>query len=71
MSIVLSLLGFDVDCVCYSDYLSRRDYEEFKNLFELFGVAQNIGYQTFEGLAELLGNPNGCKTSHTLAVFFI
>ena len=32
-SIVLALLGFSVDCVCYSKYLSERDYNDFKDIF--------------------------------------
>lgn len=28
-SVVLALLGYSVNCECYSSYLSERDYEEF------------------------------------------
>jgi len=28
-SIILALLGFDVNCACYSEYLSKRDREAF------------------------------------------
>lgn len=30
MSLLLSLMGNDVYCVCYSTYLSSRDFESFK-----------------------------------------
>lgn len=35
-AIILSYFGFYVDCVCYSKYLSSRDYEEFEPLFSSF-----------------------------------
>ena len=34
-SCILALLGFNVSCACYSEYLSRRDYQSFENLFKL------------------------------------
>ena len=43
-SVLLSLLGFSVDVVCYSRYLSERDYAEFKNLFQDLGVLDMISY---------------------------
>lgn len=30
LSIILGLLGYKVYCVCYSPYLSERDYKSFK-----------------------------------------
>jgi len=41
-SIVLALLGFRVRCACYSDYLSQRDYELFRKVFEGFGCDCSI-----------------------------
>lgn len=38
MSLILSLLGYEIHAVCYSSYLSERDFNLFKNLFEFFGV---------------------------------
>eukprot|EP00485_Elphidium_margaritaceum_P023650 CAMPEP_0202721390 /NCGR_PEP_ID=MMETSP1385-20130828/148496_1 /ASSEMBLY_ACC=CAM_ASM_000861 /TAXON_ID=933848 /ORGANISM="Elphidium margaritaceum" /LENGTH=239 /DNA_ID=CAMNT_0049385595 /DNA_START=51 /DNA_END=766 /DNA_ORIENTATION=- len=35
---VQALLGFSVRCVCYSQYLSKRDYQEYEPLFNDFGV---------------------------------
>ena len=33
VSIILALFGFEVHCVCFSEYLSRRDYDAFSDLF--------------------------------------
>ena len=43
-SVLLSLLDFSVDVVCYNRYLSERDYAEFKNLFEDLSVGDKIKY---------------------------
>lgn len=56
---VLALLGFDVDCACYSDYLSERDYNDFVDLFHAFGVSRHISYGTFNRLCENLINQRG------------
>lgn len=61
-SCVLALLGFDVDCACYSDYLSRRDYAAFANIFQAFGLSERISYNTFNALAESVIN-SGFKDS--------
>lgn len=34
MSILFALMGHKVDCVSYSEYLSKRDYEDFQSMFE-------------------------------------
>ena len=47
-STVLAYLGFYVDCVCYSEHLSKRDYEELLILFRDFRVEEKIRYGTFE-----------------------
>ena len=52
-SILLSLFGFSVDCVCYSKYLSQRDFDDFKELFKQFGVLNGIRYGTVKELCEL------------------
>ena len=61
-SCVLALLGFDVNCACYSDYLSRRDYAAFANIFQAFGLSERIAYNTFNALAESVIN-SGFKDS--------
>jgi len=50
-AVLLSLLGFSVDVVCYSSYLSERDYQEFKQLFQFFGVEHFVTYSDFDGLS--------------------
>ena len=61
-----ALLGYDVDVICYSNFLSVRDYNGFKDIFEVFQVSSFITYGTFEGLADRLGDPGG--QTATLAV---
>ncbi len=56
---VLALLGYDVDCACYSEYLSQRDYEDFIGLFSAFGLRRHITYGTFNRLCENLINQRG------------
>ncbi len=46
-AIVLAKLGYQVDVVCYSEYLSVRDFESFKNIFERLGVLKQIQYSDF------------------------
>ena len=49
---MLALLGFRVRCVCYSEYLSERDYNLFEQIFQLFEVAQYIKYSKITELSE-------------------
>jgi len=49
-SVLLALLGFSVDVVCYNEYLSARDYEEFGPLFENLGVIDMIQYCSIDRL---------------------
>jgi hypothetical protein len=48
----LALLGFDVNCVCYSKYLSERDHTAFKLLFDKLDLAEHIHYGTFNQICE-------------------
>ncbi|EFA77015.1 hypothetical protein PPL_09767 [Heterostelium album PN500] len=59
LSIILSLLGFKVSCVSYSEYLSKRDFSSFVDIFELFGVTDMITYSTFGELCESLISEGG------------
>ena len=43
-AIILAILGFDVSCACYSEYLSKRDKAAFHKLFEFLEVDQFITY---------------------------
>ena len=58
-SAVLALLGCDVGCVSYSEYLSSRDFEAFEGIFRKFGVAGHIHYRTFNSLCEEFINAHG------------
>lgn len=51
-SVVLALLGFHVRCVCYSDYLSTRDYNLFQDIFETFSVTDSVKYSKITTLSE-------------------
>ena len=51
-SALLALLGFRVRCVCYSDYLSHRDYSLFENLFMAFGIVERFVYSTIKKFSE-------------------
>ncbi|CAF4542845.1 unnamed protein product [Rotaria sp. Silwood2] len=56
---ILALLGFDVCCACYSQYLSQRDYTAFLPLFDLLDLLNYIHYGTFNKLCEDTINENG------------
>lgn len=56
VSSILALLGFNVDCCCYSKYLSDRDYNDFKDFFKLLNLLDQIKYYTFENLFEVIIN---------------
>ncbi|CAF4640605.1 unnamed protein product [Rotaria socialis] len=56
---ILALLGFDIYCACYSQYLSQRDYKAFLPLFDSLGVVNYIHYGTFNELCEEIINEDG------------
>ncbi|CAL6013588.1 Helicase-related_protein [Hexamita inflata] len=58
-AIVLAIMGFDVNCACYSEYLSQRDYESFTDLFNAFNVREQITYGTFGAMCEKYINQEG------------
>jgi hypothetical protein len=51
-AVVLGLLGFRVRCVCYSEYLSNRDYDLFKDVFTFFHLTEYIKYSKITALSE-------------------
>ncbi len=53
---VFALMGVDVNCSCYSEYLSTRDEQDFSSLFQALGIAELITYGTFNKLCENLLN---------------
>jgi hypothetical protein len=58
-SATLALFGFEVNCACYSAYLSQRDFNEFGAFFTQLRVADKIYYGTFNQLCERLINEQG------------
>jgi hypothetical protein len=58
-SAVLGLFGYDVHCVCYSEYLSARDHDSFSSLFNAFGLSNHVSYGTFNKMCEDVINEDG------------
>eukprot|EP00298_Acanthocystis_sp_HF-20_P018889 c22051_g1_i5.p1 GENE.c22051_g1_i5~~c22051_g1_i5.p1 ORF type:complete len:2308 (+),score=699.29 c22051_g1_i5:197-6925(+) len=58
---VFALCGIDVNCSCYSEYLSLRDLKDFTDIFEALGIKNKIQYNTFNKLCENLLNER-CNT---------
>ncbi|CAF0717694.1 unnamed protein product [Brachionus calyciflorus] len=58
VAIVLALAGFDVSCACYSQYLSERDYNDFKEIFHALNVEKYVFYGTFNQVCENFLNQN-------------
>ncbi|CAF4739828.1 unnamed protein product, partial [Rotaria sp. Silwood2] len=56
---ILALLGFDIYCACYSQYLSQGDYKSFLPLFDSLGLVNYIHYGTFNELCEEIINEDG------------
>ena len=55
----MALLGNQVYCACYSEYLSSRDYESFKDFFTALKVESKVKYGTFNTLSEEIINEKG------------
>lgn len=58
-SATLALLGANCYCACYSEYLSKRDYEDFKSLFQHLDILDKVHYGTMEQLCETVINERG------------
>lgn len=58
VSLMLALLGHNVACVCYSNYLSKRDYDSFRDIFADFKVEKNIVYGTLNEVFNKIVNQN-------------
>lgn len=56
---VLALLGVEVSIACYSDYLSKRDFAEFKDMFSTLKILPKIHYGTFNQVCESIINSGG------------
>ena len=50
LCIVLSILGYNVYQVCYSEYLCSRDYKAFEQIFMDLDIVKNIKTETYENL---------------------
>ena len=64
-SCIFALLGFEVNCSCYSEELSKRDKENFSYLFRSLKIEQRIHYGTFNQLCEDLLNER-CNIRETI-----
>ena len=51
-SVMFALLGFRVRTVCYSEYLSDRDFRLFEDVFDRFGLCNYITYSKIMSFAE-------------------
>jgi preprotein translocase subunit SecA len=47
LSTYLALVGFKVYEACYSQYLSGRDYDDFRSLFVCLNIQDRIQYNIF------------------------
>ncbi|KAL4445289.1 hypothetical protein ABPG74_022102, partial [Tetrahymena malaccensis] len=56
---ILVLLGANVSCACYSQYLSQRDYDSFLPIFVNLGITENIQYGAFTQICEQFINEQG------------
>lgn len=56
LSACLKLIGYDIEIVCYSSYLSNRDEIEFENFYENLQFEKNPTYTTFTQLADNIFN---------------
>ena len=68
-AVVLSLLSFDVDCVCYSEYLAQRDQQAFQTFFASLNTGDSIRYGTFNELCERYLNDGGNIREEVEALF--
>ncbi|VEU39668.1 unnamed protein product [Pseudo-nitzschia multistriata] len=51
-AVILGLFGFRVRCICYSEYLSNRDYDLFRDIFDHFNLLSSIKYSKITTLSE-------------------
>merc|ERR1712196_417334 len=52
LATIFGLLGFRVRCVCYSEYLSSRDYNDFQEVFQAFSCDDSITYSKIPNFSE-------------------
>ena len=68
-STLLALLGFPVRCVCYSNYLSERDFKDFEDVFDAFGVSDRVVYSKIIDYSEACINAKGDIRTLTECLF--
>lgn len=52
LATIFGILNFPVRCVCYSEYLSTRDYNDFKDIFIAFKCDSKITYSKITSFSE-------------------
>lgn len=67
-AVLLGLLGFQVRCVCYSDYLSQRDFELFREVFEHFSLMESTKYSKITSFSEDMAAAKGDIRELTLSL---
>lgn len=60
-AVVFALLGFKIHGICYSEYLTTRDYADFFKLFQAFKVQNRIEYSTITSFSEKKALAKGNK----------
>ena len=58
-AMILALLGYEVNIVCYSEYLTDRDRASFSKFFQRFSLQDSIKYGTFKDVCEDFLNNRG------------
>ena len=53
-AVVLALLGFKIHGICYSEYLTARDYADFLKLFQAFKVQRYVSHGSVLGKEEAM-----------------
>ena len=66
-AMILALLGYEVDIVCYSEYLTDRDRLSFAKFFQRFSLQDSIKYGTFKDVCEKFLNNRGDVREAVLA----
>ena len=59
LATTLAMTGCEVECVCYSKYLSERDNKAFAEVFKVLECHDSIKYGTFRELSERAINSQG------------
>ena len=66
-AVLLALLGFSVRCICYSEYLSQRDFNAFSALFKSLGVKEKIVYSMITQYSHSQANSRERKGTYSIS----